>query len=291
MITRSPDRRITRERFGAISTDGRARRICFATVHVNQPKRGTKPGFAGTFNVPFRETIGNIFETECGLTLYPNPNEFGGFWRSIRTEEECQHVEAWARQQGTRLFLRDCLDLSTALGMNIRQSDEGWEGYTDLGHLESRAKQTLDENAVRNLTALFVDTIRALPFYRDARMIAAVPAHPSKTYDLPRELASCIARDLALADVTNRFSFAGAKAAVKNSPLAEKWEAWERSGLSFAPHFDGEPAVILVDDKYQSGTSIQFVASVMRTAGAGAIYGLSAVKTLGDVDNVSSERV
>jgi len=45
------------------------------------------------------------------------------------------------------------------------------------------------------------------------------------------------------------------------------------------------PAVIVIDDKYQSGISIQFVASVLRAAGAGEIFGFCAVKTLRDTDN------
>lgn len=48
---------------------------------------------------------------------------------------------------------------------------------------------------------------------------------------------------------------------------------------------DGRHSVILIDDKYQSGTTINFVASILRGAGAGAIYGLCIVKTARDTDN------
>ena len=266
MIKRSPDRGITKELFEAISTDNRPRRICFATMHKNQPKRGTRPDYVGTLNVPFREAIGGIFEAECSLKLRDASNGFGDVWTSIKTKGEFERVEAWDKRQGTRLFLRDCLDLSMALDVNIKRSDNGWEGYTDLGRLENRTKQTLDEETLGKLVSAFVDAIRELPFYRDARMIAAVPAHPTKTYDLPRELASRVAATLGLADVTSRLRFVREKRAVKDSPLAAKWEARERSGLTFTPHLEGEPAVILIDDKYQSGTSIQFVASVLRAA-------------------------
>jgi predicted amidophosphoribosyltransferase len=45
------------------------------------------------------------------------------------------------------------------------------------------------------------------------------------------------------------------------------------------------PSVILIDDKYQSGMTIQFVASRLYDAGTAKVYGLCAVKTLRDMDN------
>lgn len=275
---------ITQEGFETLRTDGRPRRVCFRTTHAGEPKRG-KPPYVGTFNVPFFDTVGRIFEDDTGLELFQNRNFFGAYWRSIRDAAEFERIEGWVKRQGSRVFLRDCLDLSVALGMNIAQSEAGLEGHTHLGALEARAKAAPDEEAIAELVTRLADTIRDLPGYREAKLIAAVPPRPGKPYDLPCVLAARVAAALSLTDVTARFRFAQPKGTVKAARVEEKWAAWEQSGLAFAPELEGRPAVIVIDDKYQSGITLQFVASVLRAAGAGDLYGMCAVKTLRDTDN------
>ncbi|GGG50683.1 hypothetical protein GCM10010964_42410 [Caldovatus sediminis] len=275
---------ITQQRVVALLADNHPRRICFRTTHAHEPKR-SQPPYAGTLNVPFCETIGRIFESDLGLRLFQNPNR-PGYWRSIQTEEEYARIETWVKQQGTRVFLRDCLDMSLALGINLEKGPDGQPaGHTPLGALEARAKAGPDEEAISQLQAAFIATIRAVPGYREARLIAAVPPRPGKAHDLPSLLAGRIAAALGIEDLTPRFRFAAPKGTVKAARLEEKWAAWEQSGLGFDPPLSERLAVILIDDKYQSGISIQFVASVLRAAGAGEIYGLCAVKTWRDTDN------
>lgn len=55
-------------------------------------------------------------------------------------------------------------------------------------------------------------------------------------------------------------------------------------GLTAGPSVIGK-RVILFDDKYQSGMTLQFVASKLLEAGATDVYGLCAVKTWRDTDN------
>ncbi len=263
--------------------DGRARRISFAYTHAGQPRRDPGPNYVGSFSVPFQETIGPIFEKETCIEL--SRGQFGNFWCRIRTEEEFARIEDWVHQQGTRIFLRDCLDLSIALDLNF---PEPGASHTALGERENRAKHRRDEKAIRYLAEALVRAIRDLSFYRDCRFIAAVPAPPDKGFHLPNILVARVAAALGLTDLTNGFSFSGTKRSIKNLPMNEKWTAWENSGLAFDTpppvDYDGSP-VILIDDKYQSGTTIQFVAARMRAAGIGRIYGLCVVKTLRDTDN------
>jgi hypothetical protein len=275
---------ITQAGFDACRTDGRPRRICFRTTHAGQPKRGKAPRVGG-FNVPFWETIGRSFEVGTELKLFRSQNFDGHYGRLVRDEAEFQRIEAWVKRQGSRVFLRDCLDMSLALGLNLAGGEGGPDGHTHLGALEARAKQAPDEAAIAELVTAFTDTIRDLPGYRKAKLIAAVPPRPGKTYDLPSVLAARVAAALALTDVTARFQFAQPKGTVKEARVEDRWHAWEQSGLTFSPALSGRPGVIVIDDKYQSGTSIQFVASVLRAAGAGEICGICAVKTWRDTDN------
>lgn len=276
--------RITREQFEALRAETRAKRICFQTTHAGEPKRGVSI-YTGTLNVPFTETIKHVFESECGLRLFRNDNEYGGYWRSIQSEEEFQRIKAWVDRQGSRVFLRDCLDMSLALGMNIAMEGGASLGHTELGDLESRAKNSEDPAAIDALVDHFAAAIAELPRYRDTKMIAAIPPSPGKTYDFPSVLVGRLAERLGLQDITSRFQFAERKGSVKATKLEDKWETWAKAGVTFSPRLLDRPSVILVDDKYQSGCSAHFVASVLREAGAGCIFGIYAVKTLRDSDN------
>jgi len=271
---------ITQEDFASICSDGNTRRICFASIHAHLPQRGPPPD-VGRFKLPFGGGVEALFSAETGLPLWRDQFAPLGRWRRIMSEQEFQTVDAWARRQGTRVFLRDCLNVSIALDVNFPES----RIRTEIATFEYRAKFRPDEAASEALVSHICATIRDLPYYRDAGLIAAVPARPGKTYDLPAALAARTAQQLGLVDLTPRFVYAGEKPAVRLLTLDQRWAAWEQGCLTFAPTLSGAPGVILLDDTYQSGTSLQFVASRLRAAGAGAIYGLCTVKTRRDTDN------
>jgi hypothetical protein len=276
--------RITREQFESLRAETRTKRICFQTTRAEEPKRSDPP-YVGSFNIPFLKTVKDIFDEGCGLSLIPNQYPQGGYWRSIRSEEEFHRIKEWVDRQGSRVFLRDCLDMSMALGMNIALEEGAPPVHTELGDLESRAKNSEDPAAIAALVDRFAATIAELPRYRDAKLIAAIPPSPGKTYDFPSVLVGRLAERLGLQDITSRFQFAEPKGSVKATKLEDKWETWAKAGVTFSPRLLDRPSVILVDDKYQSGCSAHFVASVLREAGAGCIFGIYAVKTLRDSDN------
>lgn len=259
----------------------RPRQICFASTHQKALRKSEGPTYVGSFSVPFDTTIGRVFGEETGRQLFPSKKS-NGYWRSIKTEEEFEQIKSWIENQGTRIFLRDCLPLSIALGFNRPGPDEP---YTALGRWENKAKQHRDARAIRRLTDAFCEAISDLPSYRDCRLICAVPAHPDKEFDLPRELAARVAQELGLDDLTGRFRFARPKRSIKTAPAAQKWDLWEDCGLSFTPGLEGHRPVILLDDKYQSGVTLQYVASKLLQASASEVYGLCAVKTLRNTDN------
>jgi hypothetical protein len=275
---------ITREAFEASRGADGPHRICFASTHAKQPCRLNYLHYVGALQLPFLQSAGVLAEAVFNCSFRPS-QQFPGFWLPIATEPEFARVQAWTKAQGTRVFLKDCLDLSLALDVNLKDGGSGPEGYTATGALEHAAKSRRDQQALSRLSDAFCETIRDLPRYRDARLIAAVPPRPGKDFDLPQSLAARVARKLSLEDLTSRFAFAGVKGTVKETSLAEKWRAWESACLTFAPPLSDEPSIILIDDKYQSGATLHFVASVLRAAGAGPIYGLCAVKTWRDTDN------
>ena len=258
------------------------KRICFATIHTSEPKRSDNPRFTGTFNVPFGDGFKRIFPYE----LFPNPRDQyheDAYWRSIASEEEFQEIESWTKQQGERVFLRDCLYASVALSLNFTDLSEGKR--TTIGELEYLAKQRQDMDAVRELAKYCKNAILDLPLYKDADLLCAIPPRPDKEFDLPSLVTSIVSDDLGKPDITEHFRFNGEKKSVKSASLDEKWDSWEEAQLTFDGPDITDKTIILIDDKYQSGTTIQYVAMKLQEFGAYQVYGLSMVKTMRDTDN------
>jgi len=270
---------ISAERIAAIVGDGVVRRVHFPTIHTNALRRDDSGKRVGRFAIPFRPTVAPLFEADTGLTIF---NSEYGPWRAIDTEGEFAVIENWVRRQGTRVFIRNCLPLCVAIDFNMRSEGE----YTDVGKLEDRAKSRRDQDAIELLTNLCCDTVRELPFYKDVSAVAAVPARPGKDYDLPTVIADEISGVLGIPDLTPNFNWFGDKGSLKKVPLEEKWERLDAADLRIEEMEIDRDAVLLVDDLYQSGTTMQYVAMKLLEAGADLVYGLALVKSWGDADNV-----
>jgi predicted amidophosphoribosyltransferase len=116
-----------------------------------------------------------------------------------------------------------------------------------------------------------------------------VPPNPEKNFDLPYRVTSRVSEKVGKQYVTDGFVFNRQKSSVKESLFNEKWKLWENAEISFqkASSFDvNDKTIILIDDKYQSGITIQYIAMKLQQAGAREVYGLTFVKTLSDTDNV-----
>jgi len=271
---------ITLERFLEQREKTPKRRI-FAK-HSGVQKNKNRP----SFSVKFYESVGPIYEAMTRSSLQYS-YQFDNFWHFLNSETEIQATEKWTQAQGNRVFLRDCLSCSIALSLNMKEVETGER--TECGELEYRAKSHECEVSTNALVDLLSATIKELPLYNNTRLIAAVPARPGKTTrDLPAVLASRLATKLGLTDLTSHFIYGGPKDQLKEMPLAERWVAWEGAKLSLsvagAAILKGHP-VILIDDKYQSGVSANFVAMLLQQNGASDVYGLYAVKTMRDSDN------
>lgn len=255
------------------------RRRCFADHSGIQmaKKNGSK-----SFSVKFEETIRPIYEAMTGCQLHHSVN-FSNYWHSIGDDEDLTKIQQWESSQGDRVFLRDCLSLSIALGINF--PDNQSHDRTELGELEHRAKQHRDEEAIKELASRTITTINELPFYQEADLVAAVPPRPDKEFDLPARIAKLVAVATRKPDITLDFKFGNTKGSLKEVALDEKWAAWENAGLTLDNAELVGKKVILIDDKYQSGTTLQFVAMILQKHGASEVYGLSLVKTLRDTDN------
>jgi len=72
---------------------------------------------------------------------------------------------------------------------------------------------------------------------------------------------------------------------LKNLPLEQKVEALVGS-VSVDTTKVADKTIVVVDDLYQSGLTINYIAEELRQAGAKEVFGLAAVKTMRCDDNL-----
>jgi predicted amidophosphoribosyltransferase len=156
--------------------------------------------------------------------------------------------------------------------------------YTKMGSAEHQAKANGDAAAVRYLTDRCLAAVTNLVLYNKCDSVCAVPPSPRKVWDLPEEITKHVAKKSQKEDISPLVRFHKAKQGVKALALCDKWGAVESAQLVVSHNIKGRK-IILIDDKYQSGTTLQFVASKLFAAGASEVLGLSCVKTWRDTDN------
>ena len=234
-----------------------------------------------TFYVPI-ESAKKMFESQTGLNLRRIE---GREKYCLLNENEIAIAEEWVKNQGGLIYLRNCLSFSVAIDFNFDHPPQ----YTVMGDLEHKGKHNKDQNAIEQIANKVSQVIQFLHYYKDADLICSVPSSPSKDFDLPNRVTSLVSTKIGKQDVTSGFVIKGQKSSVKTSTLNEKWNVWENAQVSFqnnpASNVNGKK-VILIDDKYQSGITIQYIAMKLQQAGACEVYGLCFVKTWRDTDNI-----
>jgi len=222
-------------------------------------------------------SLQRLFLAETGIVTLNGPY---GPYKFLTDKGQIDAALAWQDRYSSFIFLRDNLDCSMALDFNLAEAGI----YTPLGQAEHDAKETHESAAVKTLAAACVSAIKKVSFYRGCDMVCAVPPSPNKRWDLPTEITKLVAAKTGKSNLSPEVQFQKKKNSVKALPLDQKWLALENAGLQVSASVKGKK-VILIDDKYQSGTTAQFVASRLYEAGAKEVHGLFCVKTWRDTDN------
>lgn len=272
--------KITREAVKELHEE-RPRRICFATSHKESLKYDPGKSWVGKISVPFYDSVCPIFHEMTGLKLFKNKN-FPSRWRSIYDDEEFEEIKKWVAKQGRRVFLRDTLALSIALSEHNREDG----GRSEIGEWFYRAKYRHDSAAIESLIKAATEAVTQLPFYKDVDAVVAIPPSSDKDFDLPSIVAGRIAKEIGAEHLTSRLSWTKSKPSLKNVSFDKKWDALDAACLHIADDELHRKTVLLVDDMYQSGMTMQYVAMTAQKEGAKRIYGLALVKARRDSDNL-----
>jgi len=266
-----PQKTITREKLIEFVGDIATKRINFAGSHAHALKKNEE-GEGGVFNLPFRDTIDPILKEKLNTRLF---NTKYGIWRPINTDEEYAKFEEFVNEYKDIVFLRDHLDLSLALSMNF-DGDE----HTPIGELEYQAKFNDNEEAEAELIGICNEWIDKLPFLKEADYICAMPGSSVATESLPHRIVNNL-EGFNFEDISDSVSWTSKTRSVKDAESAEeKLEILEESGLQIAEGLDlTGKTVLLFDDLYMSGLSMQYVAMKLKEAGAARVFGLCTVKS------------
>ena len=266
-----PQKAITLEDIKEIVSSNSTKRINFSSSHAGALKK-----YNGQWKItlPFKESIQPIIKKEIGndINLFPSKYEKGGVWRLI-TNEEYNKWHDFITCYKNIVFLRDCLDISLSLSMNIIENGS----RTEIGELEYQSKYNSNNDAEKQLVSLCEEWINKLPCYKDADLICAVP---SKTPDnLPQRIADKL--NITPINISNTISWTSKTKDVKNAEKVEdKINILEESGLTIDNIEQlKDKVIILFDDLYMSGVTLQYIAMKLKDAGAQRVLGLTIVKS------------
>ena len=123
--------------------------------------------------------------------------------------------------------------------------------------------------------------------YKSADCVVAMPpSDPTKAFNLPRVLAAGIAKGWGRADLSASVITTAKRDGLKNKSKAEKLATLRGTIAVDQEVFRGK-IVLLVDDLYQSGISINYCALLLLEAGAKKVFGLACEKTCRNDDNLT----
>jgi hypothetical protein len=253
-----------------------------------------------TLVLPFCETLANAFRAMCdvpGSGLMPAKNDRCVAFLDDAKDNQAtlEKVQTWVKLVGQHVAIRDCLALSFALDYD-REGGDPNQPQTTVGKLRTRAKPydaepTKDTfKAADELVTECMRFLGVMTCYESATGVLAMPpSRTDKSFDLPAHLAKGIASAWGRKDLSSAVTTIGSRPALKNVALADKLGALDGTVRVEGGAIGGQ-VILVVDDLYQSGVSMNWIAMGLLNAGAKKIFGLACEKTCRNDDNVRGAR-
>lgn len=249
--------------------DNMTKRIHFRTTHSNSLRKNNE---CWNLILPFIDTINPIAQSIIGDNFSLFKSNFNDNFYRIIKEKELGSVKHFIEEYESIVFLRDNLDLSLSLSMNFED-----DKHTEIGELEYLAKFKNDIHAEKALGEICKEWLLKLPFYKNADCICSMPCSDPSNKSLPRRIVD---QQEVFVNISDSVMWGSKRRSLKEAETLEiKLSILEESNLVINRKFNGK-AIILLDDLYMSGLSMQYVAMKLKEAGAERIFGLSLVKSM-----------
>jgi hypothetical protein len=245
--------------------------------------------------LPFRETFENAFTSMYqGINYHLHQGKrFCVFLNDSQWNEEAvSEARGWLSTVGEHVAIRDCLALSFALDYRMESGDPQ-KSKTKVGDLCRRAKPyegnpSYDPKAANELAQICIEFLLKMECYKSAGCVVAMPpSRPDKPFDLPHYIAGEVVVALGKKDLREAVKTVKRRGQLKAVSAEEKLNQL-RGTIHVDPGAFKDRSVLIIDDLYQSGTSINYVAMLLMQAGAKKAFGLSCEKTLTNFDNLGS---
>lgn len=254
--------------------DNSTKRLCFATPNQSFQLHDGKEDVKKWMNVPFCDSIGPILEAECSISLITNKNN--RYCYPCKSDAGVQSLEQFGAKYKDYVFLRDKLDLSISLSM--RELVPGG-GRTPIGELEYQVKYCAGDHRqeVEELARYLQNALNELPFFKHSDYVCAIPSSKPFIKDIVASL-----QGFSFTDISNLMVWQNKHGEMKNvANSLEKVELLGQSTLAISEAVDLQgKSVLLVDDLYESGMTMNYVALRLKQAGAKYVFGISLVKAL-----------
>jgi len=256
----------------------------------------TGPGSDWRIRLPFEETYMNAFLCMVDWEVYPFVNEEGTvtlyLQRTAGDDDAPQSVYEWVETVGEYVAMKDFLALSFALDYE-REDGDPQKPQTRIGQLRYRAKPYSGQDptpdtweAVEKLVDECMGFLERMTCYSSASCVVGVPpSTPRKPFHLAHQLAQRIADRWDRWDCSSSVRTVRPRSQLKNVPVEAKLDQLISTIEVDEEAFEGT-TVLLIDDLYQSGTTMNYCALLLLRAGARRIFGLALEKTCSNTDNL-----
>lgn len=259
---------------------------------LNPPRA---PGEDWNLFFPFEQTFVSAFETvfefnHIGFRSKEGKPSCYTFLKDVN-DKDIFRLGKWLNIISGYVAIRDCLALSFALEFDrIGGSPE--KNRTLIGQLRGKAKPynriATSEvyKCADRLIYFCLEFLNKVQSYNGVEVIVGMPpSDPEREFNLPVYLADGIAKGLGKEDLSEYMRTVRQRSGLKDVELDKKIDVLEGT-IEVDPQAFRGKNILLVDDLYQSGVTMNYVAMLLLEAGADKIYGLACEKTCRNDDNI-----
>lgn len=268
----------------------RRRQLTNEWEFISEPKEEDGDFRLGVPFTPFKRSFDEIFNTINHIGWKEGSNHTYYTYLKDVTDKEITEIKEYFESIKGCVAIRDCLPISFAIDFERETGNPDLE-QTEIGEIRSRAKpygtKTVSKHhysAADELAEKTIEFIKKVRFYSNLDTIIGMPpSDPKKKYKLTHYLADKISKKLGYRDLSHLVEKLHKTTEAKSLPVTKKLEAITGS-VNVSKKISGRK-ILLLDDLYQSGITMNYVAMLILNKGAEKVYGLACEKTCRNDDN------
>ena len=241
------------------------------------------------FKVAFKEVFNAIDHIPWGEN---KNNTFYTYLKDVE-KRDIEKIEKYYSSIIGCIAIKDCLPISFAIDFDRENGDPEQE-QTRIGKIRRKAKPYGSEvvnnehyRAADELAEKTIEFIRRVIFYNNLDAIIGMPpSNPDKEYTLTHYLAKKITGKIDFEDLSSLVNKDYRTPGAKSLPVDQKLDAIKGSITVSKKVLHRK--ILLLDDLYQSGITMNYVAMLLLEKGAQKVYGLACEKTCTNDDNTGN---